>query len=75
MKKNTFNTTVPIESDKLRIDKFLQLKLKELSRTKLQELIESKQVYLNNQIITNSSKKIKEKDEIIVNFPPKKKRI
>ena len=37
MKKNTFNTTVPIESDKLRIDKFLQLKLKELSRTKLQE--------------------------------------
>jgi len=72
MKKNTFNTTVPVNYHGYRIDKFLQLKISELSRTRLQDLILNGHVKLNSIIIKNASKKIKEKDEIKVNFPQPK---
>ena len=72
MEKNTFNITVPLDYNGYRIDKFLQYKIKDLSRTRLQALIHEGQVKLNNISIINSSKKIKEEDIIIVNFPPPK---
>ena len=72
MKKNTFNLTVPADFHGERIDKFLQFKLKNLSRTKLQDLIHSNEVRLNDVSINTPSKKIKEEDNIDINFPPPK---
>jgi len=73
MKKNIFDATVSLNFHGNRIDKFLQSQLKDLSRTKIQTLIRDGQIKLNNVIITNSSKKIRTKDQVKVNFPPPKK--
>ena len=73
MKKNTFNTVVPLNFNGFRIDKFLQSQITEFSRTRLQSLIHDGQVQLNDNIINNPAKKIKEKDEIKINFPAPKK--
>ena len=75
MKKDIINITVPLNSHGNRIDKFLQSQINELSRTRLQALIRDGQVKINNIIINSTSKKIKEKDQIKVNFPPPKKTI
>ena len=72
MKKDMFNITVPLNSHGYRIDKFLQLQINELSRTRLQALIRDGQVKINNVIINSTSKKIKEEDQIKINFPPPK---
>ena len=72
MKKNTFNTIVPINCHGYRIDKFLQLQINKLSRTRLQTLIHDGQVTLNEVIIYSPAKKIKNKDKIEINFPPSK---
>ena len=70
MKKDIFNIIVPLNSHGYRIDKFLQSQINELSRTRLQALIRDGQVKINNIIINSTSKKIKEDDQIKVNFPP-----
>ena len=70
MKKDISNIIVPINYDGYRIDKFLQSKIKDLSRTRIQTLIRNSHVKLNNIIIINSSKKIKKDDKIIISFPP-----
>ena len=76
MKKNIFNTIVPSNCHGYRIDKFLHSQINELSRTRLQALIHDGQVKLNNITINSTSKKIKEEDQIKVNFPtPKETRI
>ena len=62
MKKNIFNTVVPSNFNNHRIDKFLHLKISEISRTRLQALIHDGQVKLNNVIVNDPSKKIKNKD-------------
>jgi len=72
MKKNLFNITVSLNYHRFRIDKFLQSQIKQLSRTRLQSLIYDGQVTLNNIVIIDAAKKIKEKDEIKINFPPLK---
>ena len=72
MKKNTFNTIVPLNYNAYRIDKFLQSQINELSTTKLQSLIQDGQVAVNNKIIYNSAKKIYNNDRIEINFPPTK---
>ena len=72
MKKNIFNTTVPLNYHGNRIDKFLQSQINELSRTRLQTLIRDGQVKLNDITISDVSKKIKENDQIKINFPPPK---
>ena len=69
MKKNIFNTTVPLNYHGNRIDKFLQSQINELSRTRLQTLIRDGQVKLNDITISDVSKKIKENDQIKINFP------
>ena len=66
MKKNTFNTIVPIDCHGYRIDKFLQLQINKLSRTRLQTLIHDGQVTLNEVIIYSPAKKIKNKDKIFL---------
>ena len=73
MKKNILNIVVPLSFNDYRIDKFLQSKITELSRTRLQSLIHDGEVELNNTIINSPAKKIKEKDEIKINFPSPKK--
>lgn len=73
MKRNIFNIVVPLNFDGTRIDKFLQSHLKNFSRTQLQSLIKDGQVKLNNFTISNSSKKIRKNDQIIIKFPPPKK--
>ena len=72
MKKNIFNTTVSLNYHGNRIDKFLQSQINELSRTRLQTLIRDGQVKLNDITISDVSKKIKENDQIKINFPPPK---
>ena len=72
MKKNTFNTIVPIDCHGYRIDKFLQLQINKLSRTRLQTLIHDGEVTLNNVTIDSPAKKIRNKDKIEINFPPPK---
>jgi 23S rRNA pseudouridine1911/1915/1917 synthase len=72
MKKNIFYIIVSLNFDGSRIDKFLQSQIVELSRTRLQTLILDGHVKLNDITVNNASKKIKEKDEIKVNFPPPK---
>ena len=61
MKKKIFNTVVSFDYHDYRVDRFLQSQLKELSRTRIQNLISDGQVKLNNITIVNSSKKIKKK--------------
>ena len=72
MEKKIFNISVPIDSHRDRIDKFLQSQLNELSRTRLQNLIRNGHVKLNNATINEVSKKIKNEDKIEVNFPQPK---
>ena len=72
MKKNIFNIIVPLSHHGWRIDKFLQLQINDLSRTRIQSLIHEGQVKLNNIKITNPSKKIKEDEQVKINFPPPK---
>ena len=70
MEKKIFNITVPTNSNGVRIDKFLQSQISKISRTRLQILIRNGHVKLNNIIVCETAKKIKDKDEIEVNFPP-----
>jgi 23S rRNA pseudouridine1911/1915/1917 synthase len=72
MKKNIINIIVSLEFHGYRIDKFLQSQIAELSRTRLQTLIGDGHVKVNDLSVNSSSKKIKEKDQIKVNFPPPK---
>ena len=72
MKKNIFNIIVSLDYDGYRIDKFLQLKINELSRTRLQVLIQNGHVKLNDNLVSNTSKKVKKDDKIIIDFPPPK---
>jgi len=75
MEKNIFNIIVPINFHGYRIDKFLHSQINELSRTRLQALINDGQVKLNNTIINNASKKIKKEDKIKIHFPPPKETV
>jgi len=70
MKKNIFNIVVPSNLNGIRIDKFLQSKLDNISRTRIKNLIQDGYVKMNNEIISNASKKIKNNDKILVTFPP-----
>ena len=72
MKKNIFNIIVPLNYHGYRLDKFLQTQINKLSRTRLQTLIRDGQVKLNNTTVNNPSKKIKEGDQIKIDFPPPK---
>tara|TARA_Y100001970_G_scaffold278445_1_gene384141 strand:- start:6 stop:989 length:984 start_codon:yes stop_codon:yes gene_type:complete len=70
MKKNIFNIIVTANYQGYRIDKFLQSEIKDLSRTRIQTLIDNGHVKLNNSVNKSSAKKVKNLDQIEVNFPP-----
>ena len=72
MKKKLFNINVPAEYHNIRLDKFLQLQLDQLSRTRIQNLIYEGSVKANSKIVKHASKKIKNFDQIEVDFPPDK---
>ena len=69
MEKKIFTTKETVNFDGYRLDKFLQSQLKKFSRTKIQRLIKSGFVKINNKIIKEASKKIKVNDEIEIIFP------
>ena len=72
MEKKIFNINDFEDIKVLRIDKFLQSKLKDFSRTKIQSLIKDGNIKINDKLIYESAKKIKFNDKIEVNFPPVK---
>ena len=72
METKIYNISLPINSSGIRIDKFLQSQLMKLSRTKLQNLVHEGFVKLNNTVIYEPSKKIKNNDKIQINFPTSK---
>ena len=73
MNEKIFNLNVSDGYNGNRIDKFLQSKFNTISRTKLQNLIRNGLVKVNKSVIYETSKKIKIKDMIEVNFPPPKR--
>jgi len=72
MEKKIINKLVQIHHQGMRIDKFLQIEFSDLSRTRLQDLVRKGHVQINNIIVYESSKKIKEKDKVEINFPKPK---
>ena len=56
-----------------RIDIFLSEKFKEVTRSNIKKIINLKKVTINNELIDAQSRKIKDKDEIRVNFEEDKK--
>ena len=67
--KKIFNLNVDFDYNDSRIDKFLQLKFTDLSRTKIQKLIHEEFVKVNNKIICETSKEVKTQDKIEISFP------
>ena len=57
------------EHQGIRIDIFLQSQIKNLSRTRIKKIIIEGCVKINDQIIEEPAKKIKEKDRIKIKFP------
>tara|TARA_B100001250_G_C19733384_1_gene759590 strand:- start:349 stop:1326 length:978 start_codon:yes stop_codon:yes gene_type:complete len=71
--KNIINLIVNNDDIGLRIDIFLTKKKKELSRTRVKNLILKKKLKLNNKILDNPSKKVSEGDEITFEIPEPEK--
>ena len=67
--EKSINLIVQSEDNNLRIDVFVSKKEDSLSRTRVKNLILKKKLKLNNQIITNSSKKILTGDNISLEIP------
>ena len=72
MLKKKYNKVVTSEFDGNRLDKFLQYKIKEISRTKLQDLIHEGYIKKNNIVIYESSKKVNLGDLLEVKIPTPK---
>jgi len=70
MEKKIFTVSPHIDLVENRLDKFLQSQLNKISRTKVQGLIRGGHVKLNNTIVYESSKRIKNNDKIEIDFPP-----
>ena len=71
--KNIINLIVEDEEHGQRIDIFLTKKEKDLSRTRIKNLIVNKNLKINNIIIVNPAKKIASGDNINLNIPRAKK--
>jgi len=70
MKRKILNINVSSKFEGNRIDKFLQNQLNDISRTQLQSLIHNGNVKLNNIVLYETSKKVKNEDQIEIDFPP-----
>jgi len=71
--KNIINIIVKDEENGSRIDSFISKKEKELSRTRIKNLILQKNLKLNNLIIMNPSQKVVTGDKINLVLPEPKK--
>ena len=71
--KNNINIIVKDEENGSRIDSFISKKEKELSRTRIKNLILQKNLKLNNLIIMNPSQKVVTGDKINLILPEPKK--
>ena len=68
MTNNTIKFLTTKEDKGVRLDVLLAKKIKNLTRSNLKKIIESKNVKINNNIISSPSKKIKENQVIHLNF-------
>ena len=72
MEKKIFQLSGVNDFNSSRLDKFLQIKLTNFSRTKIQKLIHEGFVKINDKSVNETSKKIKNDDKIEIAFPPPK---
>ena len=68
---NTIKFLVNEKNNGKRLDVFLSENIKEFTRSFLKKLISTKQVRLNNRITLSPSKKVRYKDQIIINIVEK----
>ncbi len=71
--KNTINLIVKDEEKGQRVDQFISNKEKDLSRSRIKNLILNKKLKINSKTITNPSKKIYANDFINLEIPEPKK--
>ena len=67
--KNFINIIVNKNDDKVRIDSFINNKEKELSRTRIKNLILNNKLRLNNKILTDPSKIVSDGDIVLLEIP------
>ena len=67
--KNFINIIVNKNDNKVRIDSFINNKEKELSRTRIKNLILKNKLRLNNKILTDPSKIVSDGDIILLEIP------
>ncbi len=68
--RETFLIKVEEENAGIRLDKFLSLRFSDISRSRLQQLIDGGNVFLFDKKISDSSRKIKSGDEYMIIVPP-----
>ena len=71
--KNIINLFVSHEENGQRVDHFISKKLKDISRTRIKNLILNKKLKINNKSINNPSKKLFSNDKIYFEIPEPKK--
>jgi len=71
--KNIINLFVSHEENGQRVDHFISKKLKDISRTRVKNLILNKKLRINNKSVNNPSKKIFSNDKIYLEIPEPKK--
>ena len=71
--KNIINLIVQKDEEDVRIDTFISKKKKELSRTRVKNLILNEKLKINNVVIKDPSKKIIKDDRIIFEIPEPKR--
>ena len=71
--KNIINLIVKDDENGLRVDQFISNKEKDISRTRIKNLILNKKLKINKKIISNPSKKIFTDDHIDLEIPEPKK--
>ena len=71
--KNTINLIVKDSENSQRVDQFISIREKDLSRTRVKNLILNKKLKINKKTITDPSKKISTNDYIFLEIPEPKK--
>lgn len=70
---NSYQLQVTKKYAGIRLDKFLAVKLPEISRSMVKKLVEANHVFKGDKIIADCSFNIKEGDMFVVNMPPPSK--
>ena len=67
--KKKINITAVEDDQNNRVDSFINKHYKEISRTRIKNLILNESLKINDQIITDPSKKIKKNDVVLIEIP------